>query len=69
MMPEPTCRDCDHEEDNHVYSPTQATYWCGECADWCDLDMGDDGAPCCRAVVTSGDWSQHEPGCQNERAS
>jgi hypothetical protein len=31
------------------------------CGEW-SLD-DDDGAPCCRAVVTSGDPNMHEPGC------
>lgn len=30
-------------------------------------DEQDDGAPCCRAVVTSGDPNMHEPDCYHER--
>lgn len=33
-----------------------------------EVDEDDDGAPCCRAVVTGyGGW--HEPGCPNDRPS
>lgn len=54
--------DHDHPITVGPYGPGRGP--CTVCG--AEYDEGD-GAPCCRAVVTSGDPSQHEPGCYNER--
>ena len=56
----------DEGECEHVY------VWRGPftglaCVD-CGAEDDRDPTPCCRAVVTSGDRGQHEPGCYNEVA-
>lgn len=56
---EPPC-NCDAEESCGIDPRT------GECT--MQHECPEPEGPCCRAVVTSGDWSQHEPGCYRERA-